>query len=240
MILGLALSLASFPWSAPAPAPNLQQEPASTIQPNWEADLKRRRDLLEQRNGPGTDAALRYQLLAMGDSDQAARGLRHGAADDPKQVKIVTNLADVDRQLTEQMKAIVAAHGWPTIALVGIKASNAAMMILTHTADHAWQGSLLPQLEGLADAGKIDGSALALVIDKELVARGQLQRYGSQFKLVNGEMAMFAVEDPAGLDRRRADALLPPMDVYRKTLMDMYHFKISNQIVAPVMPKAAQ
>lgn len=237
MTFGLVLLLASA--FSPTPSLAMQQEPTTTIQTNWEADLKRRRDLLEQRNGSGTDAALRYQLLALEDSDQEARGFHHGSADHPRQMKIVTNLADVDRQLTEQMKAIVGAHGWPTIALVGIRASNAAMLILTHTADHAWQGSLLPQLEGLADAGKIDGSALALVIDKELVARGRLQRYGSQFKLVHGEMAMLAVEDPGGLDRRRADALLPPMDVYRTVLTEMYHLKVSNQIVASAMPKVA-
>jgi hypothetical protein len=233
MMVGLVLMLVS--GLSPSPAPMMQQAPASTTQSNWEADLKRRRDALVARNGPGTDAALRDQLLAMADQDQAARGFHHDAGTDPKQIAV--NLAEVDQQLTEQMKAIVAKRGWPTIGLVGIKASNAAMLVLTHTADHAWQGAMLAELEGLADAGKIDGSALALVIDKELVARGQLQRYGSQFKLVNGEMAMFAVEDPAGLDRRRADALLPPMDVYRKVLMDLYHFKISNQIVAPIVPK---
>jgi len=233
MILGLLLLLAS----SPAPTPNLQQEPATTSQPNWEADLQRRHDALIAHNGPGTDIALRDRLLALGDADQAARGMKNGAPTDSKQLRIATNLAEVDKNLTEQLKQIVADKGWPTITMVGIQASNAAMLMLTHTRDHEWQRSLLPQLEGLADAGKIDGSQLAVVIDKELVASGQLQRYGSQFKLVNSEMAMYAVEDPAGLDHRRASVFLPPMDVYRKTLMDMYHFKISNQIVAPTLPK---
>ena len=85
------------------------------------------------------------------------------------------------------------------------------MLILTHTSDHAWQRQLLPQLQELADANKIDLSPLALVIDKELVAEGKLQRYGSQFKFFNGEIAMYAVENPATLDQRRAKALLPPM-----------------------------
>lgn len=236
MILGLLLLLAS----SPAPTPNLQQEPASTIQPNWEADLKRRHDALIEHNGPGTDIALRDRLLALGEADQEARGFRNGAPIDPRQLRIATNLAEVDKNITAQLKEIVAAKGWPTITMVGIKASNAAMLMLTHTPDHAWQGSLLPQLEGLADAGRIDGSQLAVVIDKELIAGGQPQRYGSQFKLLNSEMAMYAIEDPGGLDRRRASVFLPPMDVYRKTLMEMYHFKVSNQIVTPAPPKAPQ
>ena len=112
------------------------------------------------------------------------------------------------------------------------------MLILTHTADHDCSAPFCPKLETLADTGKIDGSTLALVVDKELVASGNLQRYGSQFKFVNGQMAMYAVEDPAGLDQRRAQVLLPPMDVYKGMLEHIYHLKASNQIVSPTAPAA--
>jgi len=211
-----------------------QDLPRSTIQPNWEQDLVRRRAALLEQNGPGTDTALRDQLLGMQKEDQEARGLHDGQA--PKQagkLAMAANMAEIDAALTEQLKGIVTAKGWPTIGLVGIDASNAAMLVLTHTADHAWQQSLLPQLENLADSKKIDGSALALVIDKELVASGKLQRYGSQFKFVDGAMAMYAVEDPGGLDRRRELVLLPPMDVYEQMLVSIYHLKVSRQIVSP-------
>jgi len=216
-----------------------QDDPAmkSTIDPDWEEHLQKRHDALIQQNGPGTDAALRDQLLAMRERDQEARGLKNGQA--PKAAGMqawASNMAEIDQALTEQLKAIVAAKGWPTIALVGIEASNAAMLILTHTADHAWQESLLPQLETLADTGKIDGSALALVVDKQLVAAGKLQRYGSQFKFVDGAMAMYAVEDPVNLDKLRAEVLLPPMDVYKQMLEQMYHLKASNQIVMATRP----
>ena len=212
----------------------------SATQPNtWEQDLKTRRQALVDQNGPGTDSNLRDQLFAMMKTDQEARGLitAAGTANSASQASRVTTLAETDRQLTAQLKQIAESKGWPTIRLVGLEASNAAMLILTHTADHDWQRTLLPQLEQLADNNRIDGSALALVVDKELLASGQLQRYGSQFKEVKGSIAMFAVEDPANLDRRRAQLLLPPMDVYRQTLSDMYHLKVSNQIVTPTPPQ---
>jgi hypothetical protein len=173
----------------------------------------------------------------MREQDQTARGFVSGSAPkDGSKPAMATNLAEIDATLTEKLKTIVAIKGWPTIALVGIDASNAAMLTLTHTADHDWQRSLLPNLEKLADSGKIDGSALALVIDKELIASGKLQRYGSQFKFVDGAMAMYAVEDPGGLDRRRAQVLLPPMDVYKQLLVSIYHLKASNQIVSSSPP----
>ncbi len=195
-------------------------------------DFEKRHNELVQKNGSGTDAALRSQLLTMLETDQNARGISHGQPIDKDKLRVAGNVAEVDAKLTGELKEIVAKDGWPTIALVGLDASNAAMLVLTHTADHDWQLSLLPQLEELADAGKIDGSALALVIDKELVSEGKLQRYGTQFKFVDGEMAMYGVEDPGGLDARRATVFLPPMDYYKQMLSQMYHLKASNKIVS--------
>jgi hypothetical protein len=208
--------------AAPAPAGAEQAQPA------WMADFARRHQQLIDMNGPGTDAGLRDALMAMMEMDQNARGLSPGKPIEKDKLPLKGNVAEVDAQLTE----IVAKQGWPTIALVGFDASNAAMLILTHTADHAWQASLLPELEGLADTKKIDGSALAIVIDKELVSEGKLQRYGTQFKFVDGAMAMYGVEDPGGLDARRARVFLPPMEYYKQMLSEMYHLKASNKIVS--------
>lgn len=120
------------------------------------------------------------------------------------------------------MKTIVAAHGWPTIALVGIDASNGALLMLTHSHDHAWQLSLLPQLEKLANTDKIDGSALAPVIDVQLISEGKPQRYGERFKAAEGKMEMYVVEDPVPnwveslnelLARRPAESLQPKLQI---------------------------
>jgi hypothetical protein len=69
------------------------------------------------------------------------------------------------------------------------------------------------------------------------VAEGKLQRYGSQFKFINGGMAMYAVEDQATLDQRRAKALLPPMDVYKEQLSQIYHLKATDDVVMAPAPK---
>jgi hypothetical protein len=208
------------------------QTPAAA-RPAWERALEARHKELIDQNGPGTDAPLREQLLKMYSIDQTARGFSG------VQAASMRELSATDAQLTQELKQIVEQKGWPTIALVGIQASNAAMTVLTHAADHAWQFQLLPSLEQLADAGKIDPSTLALVVDKELVSEGKLQRYGSQFKAVSGGMAMYGVEDPDQLDERRAKAMLAPMAVYKETLERMYHLKATNAIVsaAPMIPK---
>ncbi|MGA8938216.1 MAG: DUF6624 domain-containing protein [Acidobacteriaceae bacterium] len=198
----------------------------------WMNDLATRHAELIKRNGPGTDAALRAKLVAMELEDQTARGAGTGHP------MYTAKTAEVDRRLTAELKEIMARHSWPTIALVGYDASNDAMTILTHTPDHAWQRSLVPRLEELAAKGKIDGSILALVVDKELVSEGKLQRYGTQFKIVDGKMAMFAVEDPEGLDARRASVFLMPISVYEQMLAKGYHLPVSEQVVRATGPAA--
>jgi hypothetical protein len=229
---GLALRCAAGQNAAPA-----AQTRDAASKPAWQAEIDRRRLVLITRNGSGTDKELAAKLLAMQETDQDARGIAHGQPKTPGKTTTATNLTDVDAQLTAQLKEIVAKDGWPTISRVGIEASNAAMLVLTHTRDHAWQNSLLPQLEDLADAGKIDGSSLATVIDKQLVAEGQLQRYGTQFKyLGNGEMALYSVEDPAGLDARRAKVFLPPLAVEKQQMEAMYHMKATDKVVMATPP----
>lgn len=198
----------------------------------WKNDLATRRAELVKRNGPGTDAALHAKLMAMGQEDQAARGAGTGHP------MYTAKTAEVDQRLTAELKEMVARHGWPVIALVGIDASDDAMTVLTHTPDHAWQRSMLPKLERLAAEGKIDGSALAAVVDKELVSEGKPQRYGTQFKVVDGKMAMIAVEDPEGLDARRAMVFLMPIEVYKRMLEKTYHLPVSSQVVGATGPAA--
>ena len=221
--------------AAPAPA-----QTTTAPEPAWQANLTARRQQLIASNGPGTDAALRTDLLTMRDQDQTARGLRPAPGAAPGQSPaIATNLTAIDAALTAHLKTIVQQHGWPTIALVGIDASDAAMLLLTHTADLAWRRSLLPQLENLADLGKIDGAPLAAVIDKQLVAEGKPQRYGTQFQSTDDGLAMIQVEDPGGLDSLRARTLLPPIEIYRAQLARMYHLKPSNRIAGPTPPAAS-
>ena len=234
--------VAASALSYPVGAHSLQSTPGNppsdaTQPPAWQTAIVARHNELIEKNGPGTDAALRERLLKMGSEDQAVRGFAHGQQVTGTTKEMLQKLPATDARLTAELQQIVKESGWPTIALVGIEASNSAMLILTHTPDHAWQRQLLPQLQALADADKIDGSGLALVVDKELVAEGKYQRYGSQFKFINGAMAMYAVEDPSGLDQRRAKALLPPMDVYKEQLSQIYHLKATDDVVMATAPE---
>jgi hypothetical protein len=189
---------------------------------------KRTKELIRQ-NGKGTDRALRQQLLAMGKLDQQVRKpletmfTKNAKSDQVRVDAINRNMADTDRQLTQQLKDIVTRNGWPTIHLVGAEASSSAAIILVHSPDHEFQRGLLPQLDGLVSDGKIIGSDIAKLTDKLLIGDGKLQRFGTQFHVADGEAVPVPVEDPAHLDELRAKYMLPPMDEYKKLLAKMYH-----------------
>lgn len=188
----------------------------------WETRAEAHAQALKQKNGPGIDPALTQQLLKMRDDDQGIR-MRLNSATPQERATLARQMDATDLRLTAELKQIVKDHGWPTIALVGSEASQAAAVILVHSPDHAWQAELLPSLRRLVEEDKIFGSDIATLTDKLLVSRGKPQVFGTQFKDVDEKMVMMPVIDPQHLDQRRAQYLLPPMSVYRALLHDMYH-----------------
>jgi hypothetical protein len=199
----------------------------------WEKAAEARHDALVKQWGKGSDSALREKLHAMYVRDQDARRFMMTLPQAQWTDSLGKQQRDADAALTLQLKEIVTTKGWPTFRLVGIDGSSEAMLILNHSADHAWQNEMLPQLESLAENGEIDGSDLAMFVDKTLIAAGKPQRYGMNFKFVDGKMQMYATEDPAHLAARRERVMLPPLTVYKHTLAEIYHLKETDEIAQP-------
>jgi hypothetical protein len=57
---------------------------------------------------------------------------------------------------------------------------------------------------------------------------------------IGGKIAMYAVEDPGHLDDRRAQALLPPISVYKQQMSSMYHMQVSDDVVMATAPAKKQ
>jgi len=49
-------------------------------------------------------------------------------------------------------------------------------------------------------------------------------------------MALYGVEDPAGLDARRAKVFLPPLAVEKQQMEAMYHMKAGDKVVMAAKP----
>jgi len=167
-----------------------------------------------------TDAALRDELLRMGMLDQTARaGLTVRAGADTIYAR--ATLA-IDSVLTRRLRAIIAEHGWPEWSRVGRAAGQAAFLILQHSPSDAFQRRTLPLLEEAASNGEAAWSDVALLTDRLLTHDGKPQRYGTQFRIVNGALVPYPIEDIDSLEHRRARAGLTPMREYVRLLEAMY------------------
>lgn len=169
--------------------------------------------------------ALAEELQRLGREDQADRdrfsdGLK---ANDAPSIK---RLNDGDAARTSRLKAIVAEHGWPSVALVGKEGVSAAFLLLQHTDDVAWQASLLPAVERAAAAGEVSKGEVATLTDRVLVRSGKRQLYGCSFSLHEGKMVADPIEDAAHVDERRAAMGLPPMAEYARVLADVYEMPV--------------
>jgi hypothetical protein len=100
--------------------------------------------------GTPTDPELRGELLRMKNADQAVRDLPLTTEGEERV------LSAVDAVHTARLKAIVAAHGWPTVAQVGQDGADAAWLLAQHAdKDPAFQRSVAEAMEPLVATGRV-------------------------------------------------------------------------------------
>ena len=117
---------------------------------------------------------LAKKLKTMANLDQAMR---------KKAVKTGHWDLTIDKKNTRLLKKIIDQFGWPTISLVGKKASFYAWLIAQHS-DHdvRFQKKVLKLIENIYSENKdIDPKNIAFLTDRILVANDKKQIFGTQF-----------------------------------------------------------
>lgn len=143
------------------------------------------------------DLALRAALAAEGKLHQGyhpameALHLRHGA----------------------RLWSILDALGWPDAARVGEEGAEAAWLIVQHAIGMPLlQRRVLAQLEHAVRAGSVPAWQWAMLFDRVAVLEGRAQRFGTQLEPdAEGWARPCRLEDPAGVDARRARVGLEPL-----------------------------
>ncbi len=178
------------------------------------AEQARRASLKLPPQAPPRLPAFREELLRMESEDQAVRAPFTSGRVPTKQEEAALRATDA-RNLA-RLKEITRRNGFPKAADVGRDGVAAAWLLVQHAdADPAFQEQILSELEGLGDADGISSEQIALLTDRVLLAQGRPQRYGSQYGGKPGTRpAMRPVEDPEGLDARRARMHMMPSATY--------------------------
>jgi hypothetical protein len=147
----------------------------------------------------------------MAEEDQAVRA--ELAADGSLFHRYHPRMEEVHRRNAAALLEIVERHGWPVRALVGEQAARAAWIILQHAiGDPSLQRRGLGWLQAAA-RGEVAPIEVAMLEDRIRCYEGRPQRYGTQFDWdASGQLSPYPVEDPEGVDRRRASIGLGPLD----------------------------
>ena len=158
---------------------------------------------------------LRAELLERAERDQAARiSLPRNATWQQWQDAVLP----LDQANTMRMQEIIAEHGWPGHVLVGVDGAHAAWLLVQHAPDK-FQEECLPLLENAVAEGDASRRDLAYLLDRVLMQRGEPQIYGTQYRTQNGVTKMWPVQDPEGLDNRRAALGLGPQSEYEASIL---------------------
>lgn len=157
------------------------------------------------------DRALASELTEMARADQALRAslVKRGELFGGYHAEMrALHEANADR-----LAAIMQAIGWPTDERVGHEASEAAWLIAQHAISRPTvMRAALAALEREAVQGRASKTHVAYLEDRIAVFEGRGQRYGTQFDWNDeGEMAPQGLEDPTGVDARRAAVGLDPL-----------------------------
>lgn len=153
------------------------------------------------------DHALADRLLAMARRDHDTRSRL--AADGRLYDGYNAEMQAVHEANAAELAAIVET-GWPPREQVGAEAADAAWLVAQHAIGLPdFQRRCLVMIAAAPDAPRWQA---AMLEDRIRTFEGRAQRYGTAFDWdAEGEMSPQPIEDPAGVDARRASVGLPPL-----------------------------
>lgn len=159
---------------------------------------------------------MREQLVLLGTDDQEIR--QDLSPERMQDTVFLKAMLRGDSVRTVRLRAIIEEYGWPDSARVGKEAAGAAFLILQHSPVDEFQEQMFPVLEELAARGEVPSSDAAMLVDRVLMRQDLPQRYGTQFKMIEGRMVLHPVEDEDQLEERRREMGLPSMEEYMALL----------------------
>lgn len=180
------------------------------------------------------EPALRKELLAMVNEEQEVRAmvqkqlaekgispLTNRTITDPALMNFVMQThkkqKDLEKKNQKRLMQIMDKHGWPGKSLVGFDGANAAWLIVQQG-----EASLDVQRRCLALMKKaakdeVEPKDVAYLTDRVRLAENKKQVYGTQLVAVNGVFKPRPLEDPANVDKRRAEVGPPTLAEYLQT-----------------------
>jgi hypothetical protein len=162
-----------------------------------------------------TLSEIQEELEAMYDLDRELVSETFGT--ESQKVSAVSTIRAIDRSHSDRLKEIVNHIGWPTRDLVGLKATQAAYMVIQHAGhDNEFQNKCLALMVDMVEEGQLPASYVALLTDRIRVFQDLPQVFGTQMAMSSDAHGIMVptptvpIEDPEHLDDRRKLMGMPP------------------------------
>lgn len=175
---------------------------------------------------------IRAELESMYDQDGT---LVRATFDHDAQSDVSSTVRAIDQAHSERLKEIVEHIGWPTRDLVGMKATQAAYMVIQHAGhDVEFQNKCLGMIVDLVAQGELPASYVALLTDRIRVFSNQPQVFGTQMTMRRDERGLMVpspsvpIEDPAHLNDRRALMGMVPHEQFVEAIQLAYEASLSE------------
>ncbi|WP_291879039.1 DUF6624 domain-containing protein [Caulobacter sp.] len=160
------------------------------------------RDVSEQelealRAYPIASNALRAELaaaLSAPDGEERAREI----------ARINQEILKLDETMRSVAIRLVRGGFWLRTKNRDIALDAAIFGVIQHIFDPELVLTSLAQMPPLVERRLIPGDFYALMFDRQAMQEGRPQRFGSQFDCRDGRLVLYSLEDPAGVDARRA------------------------------------
>ena len=119
----------------------------------------------------------------------------------------------VDIKNTDILKNIVINFGWPTITKFGLTTANEAMIIAIHSrkSPDTQEYFLNEVTKVLID---VPLNTYALLYDNVYLKKEGKQKYGTQFKIINGIAIPLPIKDFKKVNKYRKEVGLEPLEEY--------------------------
>lgn len=188
-------------------------------EPEWRELLARAQANLDEIE-KDYDKPLKHQLEQLYVRDQTLRQLWQSVEEtfggDSDEMRYYSRLMlREDSLCVEEVLEIIETRGWPGTSLVGGRANAAVWLVIQHAPIDV-QERYLPLFRKSVAGGESLGRHLALLEDRILMRNGRPQVYGSQIRTnpETGEHYLYLVDDPRGVNERRASVGLGAIEEY--------------------------
>jgi len=145
----------------------------------------------------------RIELQSLALRSQVMLTLRQFGSGSPEMDSLNRQIIAFDSISVLTVTAIIDQHGWLGKKQIGKAANRALFLTIQHAADNGVRKKYFPLLKASAEKGDSERSHMATMQDRLLVQAGEPQIYGTQSHRVNGQLELFPIKDPEGVNKRR-------------------------------------